>query len=310
MKPLRPSKSTFADSQLGPVDLVVAARVDEQGGARVERLVGVLVARPRRCRTCAGTRAPASRARGCGRAGRSGARRRSSVVKASVKTPVSGVRLPPEWLPTSSTGPFRGDALEAAHLGAEVEAREQPQPGQRLADVVGVALVEVGLGDAHCALARRPRRRPPPSVPRASARPAAAVAAPATVRRAASARRRWDRSRCGLACAACWESCARSGSRGSPRPRRGRARARLRAARPGGGSCAARPREAAEELAGSGLRSCSATVPLAVSITALRRARLIMLRPITARSSRVGWISTTSVPYSRTFLASLPSRRP
>ena len=41
MKPLRPPKSTFADSQDGPVDLVVAARVDEQRGALVERALGV-----------------------------------------------------------------------------------------------------------------------------------------------------------------------------------------------------------------------------------------------------------------------------
>ena len=43
-----------------------------------------------------------------------------------------------------------GDVLEAANVGAEVEAREHPEAGQRLADVVGVALVEVG---------RRGRRR-------------------------------------------------------------------------------------------------------------------------------------------------------
>ena len=41
-----------------------------------------------------------------------------------------------------------GDAVEPAHLGAEVVAREHPQAGQGLADVVGVALVEVGFRDA------------------------------------------------------------------------------------------------------------------------------------------------------------------
>ena len=60
-----------------PVDLVVAARVDEQGGAGLERLAGVVRARRRRCRTCATTRARASTGRGCGRAGRRRARRRS-----------------------------------------------------------------------------------------------------------------------------------------------------------------------------------------------------------------------------------------
>ena len=40
------------------------------------------------------------------------------------------------------------DAVEPAHVGAEVEAREHPEARERLADVVGVALVEVGLRDA------------------------------------------------------------------------------------------------------------------------------------------------------------------
>ena len=154
------------------VDLVVAAGVDEQRGARVERLLGVL----RRGRDGAvlaqACRGPASRARGCGRAGRSAARRRSRCVNASVKTWVSGVRLPPEWLPTSSTGPLGRDPVEPAHVGAEVEAREHPQARKRLADVVGVALVEVGLRDARlgrvevtaCASARAEldRARQPP----------------------------------------------------------------------------------------------------------------------------------------------------
>jgi hypothetical protein len=45
-------------------------------------------------------------------------------------------------------GPLLGDVLEAAHVGAEVQAREHPQAGKRLADVVGVALVEVRGGHA------------------------------------------------------------------------------------------------------------------------------------------------------------------
>ena len=61
--------------------------------------------------------------------------------------------LPPEWLPTSSTGPSAGMFSRPRTSAAEVEAREQPQPGQLLADVVGVALVEVGLGDARLHLA-------------------------------------------------------------------------------------------------------------------------------------------------------------
>ena len=41
-----------------------------------------------------------------------------------------------------------GDVLEPAHVGAEVDAGEHPEAGQVLADVVGVALVEVGRRDA------------------------------------------------------------------------------------------------------------------------------------------------------------------
>jgi hypothetical protein len=40
--------------------------------------------------------------------------------------------------------PLLGDVAQAANLAAEVEARKQPQARQRLADVVGIALVEVG----------------------------------------------------------------------------------------------------------------------------------------------------------------------
>ena len=107
-----------------------------------------------------------------------------------------------------------GDAVEAAHLGAEVEAGEHPQPRQRLADVVGVALVEVGGGHAPLGLlgdrgegARRearardahagpdPRRgtvRPPSPAPRA-----APVAARASSRAALPGRRILCGSPCG-----------------------------------------------------------------------------------------------------------------
>ena len=61
-----------------------------------------------------------------------------------MKTNVSGVTLPPEWLPTISTGPVLGDVAEVADLAPEPEAREQPGQRQVLADVVGVAVVEVG----------------------------------------------------------------------------------------------------------------------------------------------------------------------
>ena len=43
--------------------------------------------------------------------------------------------------------PLRGDPLQSAHVGAEVEGGEHPEAGQLLADVVGVAIVEVGSRD-------------------------------------------------------------------------------------------------------------------------------------------------------------------
>ena len=75
--------------------------------------------------------------------------------------------------------------------------------------------------------------------------------------------------------------------------------------------CGSPCRQAGQLLADAGQaqlpgRRCAC----AVSITSLRRLPDIRLRPITARSSRHGWISTTSVPPARTRLASWPSRRP
>ena len=61
---------------------------------------------------------------------------------------VSGVTLPPEWLPTISTGAALGDVAEVADLAAEPERREQPQQRQLLAELVGVAVVEVGASAA------------------------------------------------------------------------------------------------------------------------------------------------------------------
>ncbi len=73
-----------------------------------------------------------------------------------------------------------GDVAQPAHLAAEVQRGQQPQPRQALADVVGVALVEVGGRDPARptrpltrAEHAQPSRPPPPSaVP--GARPRAA----------------------------------------------------------------------------------------------------------------------------------------
>src|SRR5207248_11455890 len=44
--------------------------------------------------------------------------------------------------------PVVRDVAEASDLAPEPQAREQPQEGELLADVVGIALVEVGPRDA------------------------------------------------------------------------------------------------------------------------------------------------------------------
>ena len=64
-----------------------------------------------------------------------------------MNTVVSGVRLPPEWLPTSSTGPSSGMFPSPRTSPRKYSEDGQPQPRERLADVVGVALVEVGGGE-------------------------------------------------------------------------------------------------------------------------------------------------------------------
>ena len=43
---------------------------------------------------------------------------------------------PPEWLPTSSTGP--AGMFSAPHIGAEPDVGQRTQPGSVRADVLGV----------------------------------------------------------------------------------------------------------------------------------------------------------------------------
>ena len=224
------------------------------------------------------------------------------------------------------------DALEAAHLAAEPEAGEQPQAGQRLADVVGIALVEVGLGHPRLDLARDgahraadqrggvARARQPPRgvvmvrcaigpMTRSGTRRCATSDHP--VARSARSRRHPAGSLPLRRIAVRVRRRDRSGGAG----RRGRgghdARATVRGARRAARSCAARPGAGRSAARGSRAgASCSRDGALAVSITSLRRLPLIRLRPITARSSPTGWMSTTSVPPARTRWASLPRRRP
>ena len=165
----------------GPVHLVVAARVDEQRRAAVERLLGVL-GRGRH-------RAVLAQAPEAGHG-------EHEVVGELVEAPLhpevgaegerEDVRVRREVaagvVPHQQHRPLLRDVLQAAHLGPEVEAREHPEAGERLADVVGVALVEVGARHAALGLLghrgdqpaghlgeRRRRARPRPAAARAAA---------------------------------------------------------------------------------------------------------------------------------------------
>ena len=90
-----------------------------------------------------------------------------------------------------------GDVAQPAHLAAEVQRAQQPQARQALADVVRVALVEVGgrdaAGDEALDARRAPRRAPPPEPSSGSV---LARRAARSVRRAAvgASRGRWWRS--------------------------------------------------------------------------------------------------------------------
>ena len=56
--------------------------------------------------------------------------------------------------------PLLGDGPQAADLAAEPQAAEQPHAGQRLADVVGIAFVEVGRRHALGYLIRQRSHEP------------------------------------------------------------------------------------------------------------------------------------------------------
>ncbi len=173
------------------VDLVVAARVDEQRRARAERLVGVL-----RVGSDGAVLAQEAEA---------GHRQHQVVrelVEAALDPEVGGERerehagvgreVAARVVAHEEHRARGGDPVEVAHLGAEPDAREQPQAGQRLADVVGVALVEIGARHARLGLASHRARRPADQAREigwAEAPPALGVAVGVAVRRRTVARR-------------------------------------------------------------------------------------------------------------------------
>jgi hypothetical protein len=88
-------------------------------------------------------------------------------------------------------GALLRNVLEAAHVRPEVEARKHPEPGQPLADVVGIAFVEVGAGDPALRLLRDRADQPPAM----RAIEDGTAAAPAAARAAASGPDPFDDSR-------------------------------------------------------------------------------------------------------------------
>ena len=129
------------------MDLPVAARVDEHGGAALQRQPRVLG----RGGDAAGlAQIPGQR------------QRQDEVVDQRVEPPLDAevggegeredhrVRgdVAARVVADQQHRPLGRDPLQPAHVGAEVEGGEHPEPRQLLAQVVGVALVQVRHGDA------------------------------------------------------------------------------------------------------------------------------------------------------------------
>ena len=64
-----------------------------------------------------------------------------------MNTKVSGGTFPPLWLPMRKTGPCAGNPVQVLDVGAEIQRGQQPRHWQGVANVIGIPLVEVSLGD-------------------------------------------------------------------------------------------------------------------------------------------------------------------
>jgi hypothetical protein len=129
------------------MDLVVAARVDEHGGPRAQRLLGVGRRGGHRAELAQEAQARHGEHEVVG-----------ELVEAPLDAEVGaegggedrGVRgeVAARVVADEQHRALFRDVAQAADLAAEPEAREQPHARKGLADVVGVALVEVGGRDA------------------------------------------------------------------------------------------------------------------------------------------------------------------
>src|SRR4051794_21433289 len=144
---LAPAEVDAATLPRRAVDLVVAAGVHEHGGAGAQRLAGVLV-RGGDGAVLAQERQPGHREHEVVGELVEGAL--DPEVGAEREREDAGVRgqVAARVVAHEQHRALLGHVAEPAHLGAEVQRGEQPQPREALPDVVGVALVEVGRGDA------------------------------------------------------------------------------------------------------------------------------------------------------------------
>ena len=138
-----------------PEHFVVAARVHQQRRTGVERQLGVFVVG----------------GDGAELAQRSQSwHRHDEVVRELVERPLDaevraererehegvGREIAAAVVADEQNRPVGRNPFEAADVGTEIQRRQQPQAGKLLADVVGVALIEVCLGNAGGHLVLRP----------------------------------------------------------------------------------------------------------------------------------------------------------
>ncbi len=146
MNPLRSVEVDPVALPHGPVDLVVAAGIHEQRGARVKRLAGILRRRrdgpefPQRAE-------PWHRQHEVVRQLVEGALDPEIRVEREREDDRVGRHVAPGVIADQQDRPFVGDVAQPAHLAAVPEARQQPHQRQPLADEVRIAFVEVGAGD-------------------------------------------------------------------------------------------------------------------------------------------------------------------
>jgi hypothetical protein len=104
--------------------------------------------------------APPGFAQGCERAGRRAARPRNRSRRPSQNSRV-GDHVPARVVAHQQRRATVGDVPEATHLAPKLRRREQPQPRQVVADVVGIAFAQIGAVDYRSTPRRKADSEPP-----------------------------------------------------------------------------------------------------------------------------------------------------